>query len=664
MITDPLAQILLLLAAAVGVVALARRAGLPAILGYLIVGVALGPHALGLFDETEGTRLLAELGVVFLLFTLGLEFSWPRMVAMRREVFGVGSVQVVTLAGVAMLVFHALGVDLLSAVALGGAVAVSSTAIIVQQLTEQSEINRTHGRVAFSVLLFQDLAFVPFLVLAGALAAGSLDFSPARVGTAVALGTLAVGFVLLVGRFALRPLFHVIAHSRLQELFTLAVLLVALGSAWVSHAAGVSMATGAFLAGVMLAETEYRHQVEAAIRPFRDILLGLFFISVGMMLDLGVLQGDLLLILGILAAMTVCKALLTALVGRLWGLPPFKAVRTGIVLSVGGEFGIAILTILMQGKVVADEVTQPLLVAIVLSMVTAPLLLRQNRRIARWLLREQGPPDAASQVMADTAVGERAVADLAAREHVILCGFGRVGQNLARVLESQGHECFAVDLDPARVRSGRAAGLPVIFGDASDPELLRRAGLAQASAVVVTFADPAVALGIVRSVRAERVDVPLLVRTADDARLEELMAAGATEVVPETFEASLMLASHALLLLRLPVSRVVRAIGSARSDRYASLRGLLRATEGIPAADPGSAEELVSVVLPPGAWAIGRSLGELRAGGIEARVDSVRRRGIVGRDPQPDMTLQQGDEVVLIGTPAALEHAEQVMLAG
>jgi CPA2 family monovalent cation:H+ antiporter-2 len=664
MITDPLAQILLLLAAAVGVVALARRAGLPAILGYLIVGVALGPHALGLFDETEGTRLLAELGVVFLLFTLGLEFSWPRMVAMRREVFGVGSVQVVTLAGVAMLVFHALGVDLLPAVALGGAVAVSSTAIIVQQLTEQSEINRTHGRVAFSVLLFQDLAFVPFLVLAGALAAGSLDFSPARVGTAVALGTLAVGFVLLVGRFALRPLFHEIAHSRLQELFTLAVLLVALGSAWVSHAAGVSMATGAFLAGVMLAETEYRHQVEAAIRPVRDILLGLFFISVGMMLDLGVLQGDLLLILGILAAMTVCKALLTALVGRLWGLPPFKAVRTGIVLSVGGEFGIAILTILMQGKVVADEVTQPLLVAIVLSMVTAPLLLRQNRRIARWLLREQGPPDAASQVMADTAVGERAVADLAAREHVILCGFGRVGQNLARVLESQGHECFAVDLDPARVRSGRAAGLPVIFGDASDPELLRRAGLAQASAVVVTFADPAVALGIVRSVRAERVDVPLLVRTADDARLEELMAAGATEVVPETFEASLMLASHALLLLRLPVSRVVRAIGSARSDRYASLRGLLRATEGIPAADPGSAEELVSVVLPPGAWAIGRSLGELRAGGIEARVDSVRRRGIVGRDPQPDMTLQQGDEVVLIGTPAALEHAEQVMLAG
>ena len=421
MIADPLAQILLLLASAVGVVALARRVGLPAILGYLFVGITMGPYALGLVDETEGTRLLAELGVVFLLFTLGLEFSWPRMVAMRREVFGVGSVQMLLVAGCASLAFHAFGVDLLAAAALGGAVAVSSTAILVQQLTEQSEINRTHGRVAFSVLLFQDLAFVPFLVLAGALAAGSLDFSAVRIGTAVAVGTLAVGFVLLAGRFALRPLFHEIAHSRLQELFTLAVLLVVLGSAWVSHAAGVSMATGAFLAGVMLAETEYRHQVEAAIRPFRDILLGLFFISVGMMLDLRVLQDDLALILGILVVMTVGKFLLMTLVGRLWGLPPFKAVRTAIVLSVGGEFGIAILTILIQGDVVADEVSQPLLVAIVLSMVSAPLLLRQNRRIARVLLGERGPP---SGVAPELTAEDRAVAELAAREHVILCGYG------------------------------------------------------------------------------------------------------------------------------------------------------------------------------------------------------------------------------------------------
>ena len=661
MIDDPLAQILLLLASAVGVVTLARRVGLPAILGYLFVGIAMGPYALGLVDETEGTKLLAELGVVFLLFTLGLEFSWPRMVAMRREVFGVGSVQMLLVARCASLAFHVFGVDLLAAVALGGAVAVSSTAILVQQLTEQSEINRTHGRVAFSVLLFQDLAFVPFLVLAGALAAGSLDFSAARIGTAVAVGTLAVGFVLLAGRFALRPLFHEIAHSRLQELFTLAVLLVVLGSAWVSHSAGVSMATGAFLAGVMLAETEYRHQVEAAIRPFRDILLGLFFISVGMMLDLRVLQDDLALILGILVVMTVGKFLLMTLVGRLWGLPSFKAVRTAIVLSVGGEFGIAILTILIQGEVVADEVSQPLLVAIVLSMVSAPLLLRQNRRIARLLLGERGPPPG---VAPELTAEDRAVADLAAREHVILCGYGRVGQNLARVLEAQGHECFAMDLDPARVRAGRAAGRPVMFGDASDPELLGTAGLANASAVVVTFSAPAVAIGIVRAVRAARADVPILVRTADDSNLEELMEAGATEVVPETFEASLMLASHALLVLGQPLSRVVRAVGGARNDSYAALRGVVRGIEGLPASEPGAAEAVQTVVLPPGAWSIGRRLDALRADGLTARIESVRRHGIIGRDPDPAMTLQQGDEVVIVGKPADLEHSELLLLAG
>lgn len=660
MIDDPLAQVLVLLAAAILVVALARRVGLPTILGYLVVGTLFGPLALGAIDETDTTRLLAELGVVFLLFTLGLEFSWPRMVAMRREVFGIGSGQMLLTSAVASLIFWLIGVDVLPAVALGGAIAVSSTAIILQQLTEQSELNRTHGRVAFSVLLFQDLAFVPFLVLAGALAAGSLDFSPARVGTAVGLGTLAVAVVLLLGRYALRPLLHEIAHSRLRELFTLAVLLVALGAAWISHAAGVSMATGAFLAGVMLAETEYRHQVEAVIRPFRDILLGLFFISVGMMLDLRVLQQEFQLILLLLFVMISLKTLLMVIVGRLAGLSTFKAVRTGLVLSTGGEFGIAILTILMQGKVVPVEVTQPLLVAIVLSMVTAPLLLRQNRRIARFMLREAGPP---SRI--EPTLEERATAELAAREHVILCGFGRVGQNLARVLETEGHEYIAMDLDPVRVRTARAAGMPVIYGDSSDTDMLREVGLAASSAVIITFADPSTAIGIVRAVRGLRQDVPILVRTADDTRLDDLMAAGATEVVPETFEASLMLASHALMLLKQPVSRVVRTIANIRQERYASLRALLRGEDSFPEdIETGIHDELKSVVLPPGAWADGRTCAEVIERGASVRIDSVLRHGIVGRQPDPGMRLQQGDEVVIAGTPENIEHAEKVLLAG
>lgn len=658
MTQDPLGLALILLAATVLVVTLARRAGLPAILGYLGVGALLGPHALGAVQSTDTTELLSELGVVFLLFTLGLEFSWPRMVAMRRDVFGFGAGQVLVTASVVALLAWALGVEALPAIAVGGALAMSSTAIILQQLTEQSEINRSHGRIAFGVLLFQDLAFVPFLVLAGALTAGDMQFPLSRVVASVGAGVLAVGVVVFAGRFLLRPLLREIAHSRLRELFTLAVLFVALGAAWISHSAGVSMATGAFLAGMMLSETEYRHQVESVIKPFRDILLGLFFVSVGMLLDVAVLAREFWLVATLLIGLLVIKAAAMAAVGRLFGLPPFKAIRTGIVLSAGGEFGIAILTILIQGKVIDAEISQPLLVAVVLSMVSSPFLLRQNRALARRLLGETGPPPSGVTVEQDFAV------DAAEREHVILCGFGRVGQSMSRVLVEQGHEFVAVDLDPARVRAARAAGLPVLFGDSSDEEVLHQVGVEHASVVVITFADPSVAIGIVRAVRALRADVPVLVRAQDDSRLEDLLTAGATEVVPETFEASIMLAAHALLLLQQPMSRVMRMVGGIRRERYAALRGLLRGEAELPGSAEEFPEELKSIVLPPGAWAIGRSLGQVRSQGATVSFAAVRRGGIVGRDPGAETVFREGDVVVVYGTPEAVEHAENVLLVG
>lgn len=658
MTEDPLALALILLAATVVVVTLARRAGLPAILGYLCVGALLGPYALGAVRSTETTQLLSELGVVFLLFTLGLEFSWPRMVAMRRDVFGIGTAQVVLTAAAVAGVAWSFGTAVLPAIAIGGAIAMSSTAIILQQLTEQSEINRTHGRIAFGVLLFQDLAFVPFLVLAGALTAGDLQFSTTRIATSVGLGALAVAVVVLAGRFLLRPLLHEIAHSRLRELFTLAVLMVALGAAWVSHAAGVSMATGAFLAGMMLSETEYRHQIESVIKPFRDILLGLFFVSVGMLLDGAVLAREFWLVAALLVGMFVIKTASMTIAGRMFGMPQFKAVRTGLVLAAGGEFGIAILTILIKDRVLDPDFAQPLLVALVLSMVASPFILRHNRVLARRLLREAGTTPASPTVIEDFAV------DVASREHVILCGFGRVGQSMSRVLVEQGHEFVAVDLDPTRVRSARSAGLPVIYGDSSDEEVLEKIGLEHASVVVITFADPAVAIGIVRAVRALRTDVPILVRAQDDARLQDLLAAGATEVVPETFEASVMLAAHALLLLQQPMSRVMRLLGGLRRERYTALRGVLRGERGLPGAEDEFSEELKSIVLPPGAWAIGRRIGEIKSRGAAVSFAAVRRAGIVGRDPGPETTLREGDVVVIYGTPEALEHAETVLLTG
>ena len=657
----PLAQALILLAGSVFLVTLVRRLSLPTSLAYLLVGLVLGPHALGVVSDSGTTRLLAELGVAFLLFTLGLEFSLPRMLAMRREVFGLGALQVTATTTVFAAIGHLLGISWLSSIVLGGAVAMSSTAMLLQQLTERAEINRTHGRLAFAMLLFQDLAFVPFFALGAMLSAGQDRFPLAESLEALAGGVLALVGVLAAGRWLLRPLFHEITHSRLRELFTLAVLLVVLSSAWVSHLAGLSFALGAFLAGMMLAETEYRYQIDSAIRPFRDLLLGLFFISVGMLLNLHLLGrvSELAIALAMLVTLVVLKAVIAALVTRPFTNSRFKALRTGIVMSIGGEFGIALCTVLLTAELVPEGLGEPLLVAIVLSMVLSPVILNHNKRVARFLLREHAPGLTAAERE------EEATQEIAQREHVILCGFGRVGQNVARVLESQGFEYIALDLDPARIRAARQAGDPVLFGDSADEEMLARAGIAHASAVVISFSDPATALAILRSVRQMHPELPVLVRTADDARLSELQEAGATDVVPETFEASLMLVSHVLMLLHVPVSRVVRTLGGIRGNRYAVLRNIV-GREDSRAADEASEphEEIRSVVVPPGAWAVGRSLSEVRNRGVAVTFTGVRRHGILGREPSADTVLRNGDIVVIYGQPEELERAEAVLLAG
>jgi CPA2 family monovalent cation:H+ antiporter-2 len=656
---DPLLQILILLTASVCVVAAVRKLALPAILGYLAVGMLLGPHVLALAADNETTRLLADFGVVFLVFTLGLEFSLPRLVAMRWEVLGVGGAQVLIttllIAGAAVLFF---GVMPAVAVVIGGAVSMSSTAIIITQLTEQSENNRTHGRLAVAICLFQDLTFPLLLALVSSLGEGRAA-DARQISLAVAFALLALGVVLAAGRWLLRPLFMAIATVRSAELFSLAVLLAVLASAWATHAAGLSLALGAFLAGMALAETEFRHQVEATIRSYREILLGLFFITVGMLLDVELLLRHLLLVSAVLLGMLVVKTAVAALVAQPATHSAFKSLRTGVVIAQGGEFGFALLTLLLRHELLDPALLQPLLAATVLSMVLSPVLIRHNRSITRALLRESGPhpSDALREVQATLAVAER--------DHVIICGFGRVGQNIARVLEQKGFEYLALDLDPYRIRAGRQAGDPIMYGDAGQSEVMQNVGLAHASCVVITFANPSVSLRILRTVRELRTDVPILVRSQDDNRLMELQAAGATEVVPETFEASLMLLSHLLLLLKVPVSGVIRTVNDIRGHRYGMLRQIFRAQRA-EFLDENHAfrEELHSVILPPHAWAVGKSVADLSVRGSKAAVSAVRRDGIVGREPAPDTVFKVGDVVVVCGTPEAVEHAETLLLMG
>jgi K+:H+ antiporter len=654
-----LEDVLLLLMATLAVVVGLRRLRLPLILAFLLVGMVVGPHALGWVEATETTHTLAEFGVVFLLFTLGLEFSLPRLIAMRGEVFTLGGLQVAGTAGTVAALAWAFGLALPVAILLGGAVAMSSTAIVLRQLTEQDELNRTHGRLAFGVLLFQDLAVVPFLALAGVLGSPQEQYTTPEIALAVAKAAIALLIVLASGRWLLRPLFHEIGASNAPELFTIAVLFVAIGAAWATHAAGLSFALGAFLAGMMLAETEYRYQVEAGIRPFRDTLLGLFFVTIGMQLDVPALFRQLPAVIALLAGLLVLKAVVLTFAARPFAGDWFKALRTGIVLSPGGEFGFALLALLLDNRLMGAALTQPLLAAITLSMLASPVIIRHNKRIARLLLRQSGPLQTGLERI------EAANQALARREHVILCGYGRVGQNVGRVLESEGFEFLAMDLEPVRVRTARAAGDAVIYGDATDEGVLRSAGLDRASAVVVTFSDTTRALAIIRAVRRQRAGLPILVRAADDTRLEELLAAGATEVVPETLEAALTLVSNAMRMLQVPASRVIRTVGAIRAQRYRALRSVIRRDPAGRIDESGTfREELHTVVLPPGAWSIGRTIDEIRRHGAEVSFTAVRRDGIVGRDPDPGMTLREGDVVVLFGTPEAQEHAEAVLLAG
>src|SRR3984957_2048835 len=657
---DPLLQILILLTASVCVVAGVRKLKLPAILGYLAVGMLLGPHAFALAADNETTRLLADFGVVFLVFTLGLEFSLPRLVAMRWEVLGVGGAQVLVTTGiVAAGAILAFDVAPAVAVVIGGAIAMSSTAIIIAQLTEQSENNRTHGRLAVAICLFQDLSFPLFLALVSSLSGGGQPASAVNVAVAIGIAVLALLLVLAAGRWLLRPLFLMIASVRSAELFSLAVLLAVLASAWATHAVGLALALGAFLAGMILAETEFRHQTEATIRSYRDVLLGLFFITVGMLLDVGLLLRTLPLVSAILVGMLLLKTAVVAIAAQPATKSWFKSLRTGVIVAQGGEFGFALLILLLRKALLDPAIVQPLLAATVLSMVVSPLIIRHNRRITRVILRETGNPQ--TEAMRQ----ERVTLAAAEREHVVICGFGRVGQNIARVLEQTGFEYIALDVDPYRIRSGREAGDPVVYGDAGQVKVLENVGIAQANVVVITFANPDVALRILRAVRELRIDVPILVRTQDDTKLTELQAAGATEVVPETFEASLMLLSHLLLLVKLPVGAVLRTVNDIRSHRYSMLRQYFRDAHA-EHLDQTHAfrEELHSVILPPHAWAVGRSITDLKERGSQATVNAVRRDGIVGRDPGPDTVFKEGDVVVVYGTPEAVEHAETLLLMG
>jgi CPA2 family monovalent cation:H+ antiporter-2 len=649
--------VLLLLAAAVVVVVIFRILKLPALLGYLLVGILIGPHSTGVIPDNEDTRYLAEFGVVFLMFSIGLEFSLPKLMTMRRMVFGLGAAQV----GLTMLVWLAgavtFGQDWRSGLVLGGVFAMSSTAILAKMLAERLELNTPHGRSIIGVLLFQDLAVVPMLILYPALA-GSGDVMARDLLIALTKAGIVLFVLLTVGQRVMSRWFTLVARQKSSELFVLNVLFITLGLAWLTGLAGLSLALGAFLAGMLISETQYRYQVEEDIKPFRDVLLGLFFVTIGMRLDLHSVAADWRgIALLLIVAMTGKVALIVG-ISRVFGTGTAVGLRTGLALAGAGEFGLVLLAQAGQFQLLPVALLQTALAVLILSMLISPFVIEHSEQLVRrfsageWLNRAM-------------ALHNIAIQSMSAESHVIICGYGRSGQNLARFLEKENVSFIALDLDPQRVREAAAAGESVVFGDAARREVLIAAGLLRAKVMVISYADTRSALKILALMRELRPGLPVIVRTLDDSDIDQLKQAGAAEVVAEILEGSLMLGTQALMLLGVPLNRVLRRIRDTREQRYSLFRGFYRGvTDDIDEQSETSQPRLHSVVLPPGSGAVGKTLHELDLARFDVEVTAVRQRNIRDSAPQPQTRLSEGDVIVLRGRQEDLSAAEMFLLQG
>ena len=648
-----------LLAAVLGVVA-CRSLKLPPMLGYLAVGVVIGPNALALAESSEGIRHLGEFGVVFLMFVIGLEFNLAKLRVMRKHVFGLGLLQVVltmlTVTLVTLLLAAAMpriwGMGWQTALALSGALAMSSTAIVVKLMIERLEMDSEHGKRVMGVLLFQDLAVVPLLVLIPALGTTGEELAGA-LALAALKATVLISVLLVGGQHVMRWWLTLVARRRSEELFVLNLLFITLGLAWLTELAGLSLALGAFIAGMLISETEYKHQVETDIRPFHDVLLGLFFISIGMLLDWRLVLERWPLVLLRVTLPVFFKAALVALLARGLGASWGISVRTGLYLAQAGEFGFVLLTMAQKNALVPPELLNPILASMVLSMLATPFIIMYSNRIVMKMVSSEW----LQQSLQMTTIARKSIN---ANKHVIICGFGRSGQNLARMLEGEGIPYMALDLDPDRVRLAAAAGDSVVFGDAARLQALMAAGLARASAVVVTYVELQGALKVLSHTRAHAPHVPVIVRTQDDHDLEKLQAAGAAEVVPEAIEGSLMLASHALALVGVPMRRVIRIVQDQRDARYNLLRGYFHGADDDTVDDMH--ERLSSFTLPLGAKSIGKPLGHLALHALGVRVVNLRRSSGKSMMPTDEVELQSGDTLVLSGPTENLAIAEQKLL--
>ncbi|MBN8553144.1 MAG: cation:proton antiporter [Caulobacterales bacterium] len=567
-------DIFVFLAAAGILVPLFSRLKVSPILGFLAAGVLLGPDGLGrlagtfdwidiltISDRTQ-IEVLAELGVVFLMFTIGLELSWERLKSMRRLVFGMGMAQIVICATLLAVLFYLMGRGVGGAMVLGFALALSSTAVVMPVMAERGRLSTTAGRSTFSVLLAQDLAVAPILIMVAVLGSGVGDdgLNPAVIGQALASllpSVIGVGLLVLLGRIGLRPMFRSVARTRNTEMFLATCLFVVLGTVFLAQVTGLSPAVGALVAGLLIAETEFRREVEVTIEPFKGLLLGVFFVSVGVGLDLDAVAVAPVTILSIATLLIAIKAGAIFAVARAFKVPRGAALETALVLGPAGEFAFVILNEAIGHGVVGRDFAQGVLLSATISLFAVPILAALAPRIDRRILPKTDLSDAPTPELADTQPES---------PPVIIVGYGRVGQLIGDLLTEHGVGFLAVDADPTQVSNARRAGIPVWYGDAARPDLLEKLGLPAAKAAIVTMDAPSKVDEICRSVRHLRSDIILVARARDEKHAARLYQLGVTDAVPETTEASLQLAENALVDLGIPMGLVLASIHQKREE--------------------------------------------------------------------------------------------------
>ncbi len=644
------------MAIAVALVWMFKRINLPPILAYLVAGVITGPEILKLFTSADDMHLAAEVGIVFLLFTLGLEFSVGRMLAMRRLVFGVGTGQMIFTTVFIAAICLALGQGVTVSLIIGASIALSSTAIVIKTIDEQGKLNTKRSQMAVSVLLFQDLAVVPLLIIIPLLAANN-DVS---IGTAILIslvkGFIVVVALLAIGKWVLPRLFNEIAKTRTEELFVLTTILIALLAAGLTYASGLSMALGAFLAGMMLSESQYRYQLEADIRPFRDILMGLFFITVGMKLELSVLYTDLHIIFAGLFIIVLVKVAMVRFATWLTKENAEDGWAAGFKLAQMGEFSFVIVALALENSLLTPYQSSILVGLGLFSMAVTPWLIDKSGTYAALIVGNKRNEELAEDNHAKSSEMSG---------HIVILGFGRVGQSVARMLKLEALKFQAIDSDPIRVEESRTAGEQVLFGDVAQKDILRKANIATAKSAIITFDEHNKSLKVITAIKQLNPDIAILVRTRKDYQMDDLYAAGAIQVVPEVQEGSLMLISQVLHYSGIPMSRILKRVRNERKQGYEHMHGFFPGeTTEISYETTDKLEFMHAVVITHNAYANGKTLDELSIDKKRVKFISLRRNGVEQEHPDKTKPIENNDVIVIAGKPRRVERVEHYLLNG